>query len=818
MLSLPDKINSIMNISYNWLKQYLETDHSPDQLSEILTAIGLEVEGLSRFESIPGGLEGLVAGEVVECLPHPNADKLKVTKVNVGDDHLLSIVCGAPNVEKGQKVIVAGVGTTIYPIEKDPFTLKRVKIRGEVSEGMICAEDEIGLGRDHSGIAVLDDAVKPGGKISEIFENESDFIFDIGLTPNRSDAICHIGVASDLAAYLRVNENHPGKVVKPDLSNFSEGKENPPNIKVEDESACPRYSGLVIKGIKVGESPAWLKNRLRSIGVRPLNNIVDITNYVLHEYGQPLHAFDLDKISNGIVVTKLEKNTPFTTLDEVERKLSEEDLMICDGNRNPLCIAGVFGGIYSGVEKQTTDIFIESAHFDATSIRKSSTRHLLRTDAAKVYEKGSDPSITIKALKRAALLIEKLAGGTIGSKVFDHYPQKIEPKKITLNPARVRKLIGAEIPDRIMIEVLEAMEMGVKVDSELKWIVSVPTNKADVEREADLVEEILRIYGYDRVPFREFIQIPLIYRDFPDKHTIQNRIADYLSSIGLNQMMNLSLSKSAYYPDRSGEELVFIHNTSNLKLDIMRADMVFPALETIAHNLNRKQDQLALYEFGKTYKRVEENIIEKEHLVLAICGKWKVGNWHSTSKSTDFFDLKYLISSVLIKMGLTDVVEEKISDPSLFDYGLTYSYKRKELGRAGKISAVVAQKLGIGEEVFLADFNWPLLLELASDIRLVSKPVNKFPSVSRDLALVLDKSVTYKDIHDIVKKAGGGKLKEVQLFDVFYDPEKLGAEKKSYAINLVFEDDTKTLKDKEVDKIIDNILARVKGDLGVVLR
>ncbi len=808
-----------MNISYNWLKQYLNTDHSVDRMSEILTSIGLEVEGVKEFSAIPGGLKGLVVGEVLECGPHPNADKLSVTKVDVGDGEApLNIVCGAPNVAAGQKVVVAGVGSTIYPNEGEPFDIKKAKIRGERSAGMICSEDEIGVGKNRDGIIVLDPSIKAGTQAREVYNVEEDFIFDIGLTPNRSDATSHIGVAEDVLAWLRVNENHQKDINYPVLEGFEEGPEVHFTVKIEDEKACPWYSGLLIKNVKVGESPEWLQTRLKSIGARPVNNVVDITNFVLHEFGQPLHAFDLKKIKgNGIVVTQLPAGTEFVTLDEKERKLDAEDLMICNAEREPLCIAGVFGGLGSGVDENTTDLFLESAHFDATSVRKTSTRHLLRTDAAKIFEKGSDPEVTLKALKRAALLISEIAGGEPASQLFDLYPSPVSPAVIKLETERVRKLTGAPMTDEEIVEILQAMNMKTQSEGNGKLRVSVPTNKSDVTREADLVEEILRIYGYDRVPFSNSINIPLIPGNFPDKHLVGNRIADYLSSLGLLQTMNLSLVKSDWY-EEGKEELVYIHNTSNESLNIMRPDLLHSSLATVAYNLNRQQTDLRLYEIGKSYSQKDGEITETEHLAIALSGDWNTGNWRQQTDPSNYHSLVHLVKSLTDLLGIESPQFTQLEEHPWFDFGAEIVVKGKTLGLAGKVANSVCEVHEISEEVFYADLDWKLLIKTAQKTRVVSRPVSKFPTVSRDLALIVNEGVQFKAIESIVLKAGGRKVHSVGLFDVYTDEEKLGPGKKSYAVNMVFSDPNKTLKDKEVDKMIKKMLHALKNELGADLR
>ena len=807
-----------MNISYNWLHQYINSYQSVEELSEILTSIGLEVEGVSVFETVPGSLKGLVVGEVVECGSHPNADKLSLTKVDIEADEHLQIVCGAPNVAEGQKVIVATVGTTIYPLEGEPFTIGKAKIRGVSSRGMICAEDEIGLGSSHDGIMVLDPDTKVGTPAADLFDISIDHIYDIGLTPNRSDATSHIGVARDVMAYLRINSEDRAKINLPDLSGFKPGGPNNFKVKVKDTVACPRYSGLVIKGVKVGPSPEWLQNRLRSVGQRPINNVVDITNFVLQEMGQPLHAFDLDKINgNGIVVQKAESNSVFKTLDEVERKLNSEDLLICDAELNPLCLAGVFGGFGSGVTEETTDLFLESAHFEAISIRKTSTRHLLRTDAAKIFEKGSDPSVTIDALKRAALLIAEYAGGYVDSEVLDIYPNPKERVEIELNFDKVRRLTGAPVSNDQIVGILRAMEMELGKPANGSVKVKVPTNKSDVTREADLIEEILRIYGFDNVPFSDSIHIPLISSNWPDKHTLTNKAADYLAACGFSQMMNLSLVKSDWYKGKE-KELVFVENTSNESLNVMRPDMIKAVLETLSHNINRRQKDLAFFEFGRTYRKNEESILEEESLILVLTGKTRSGNWLEAEKSADFFDMKRSSLNLLEFMGVNYNQIEEIEGDENFSYGIKLSSAKTELIRIGMVSTDLLRQFDIESEVFVAEINWPEIVKRSAKAKTISEPVNKYPSVERDLALVMPEQLTYEEISNLVAKSSGKLLDAMQLFDVYRDEEKIGKGKKSYAIRLVFSDPTKTLTDKNIDKVIKKILGTLKHQLNVELR
>jgi len=566
-----------VKISLNWLKTYLPLDMDPEKIGEILTDIGLEVEGMDQIESIKGGLEGLVIGKILTCEKHSNADTLQVTTVDVGAEEALHIVCGAPNCAAGQTVVVATHGTTIYPTEGDSFKIKKGKIRGEVSEGMICAEDEIGMGQSHDGIIVLEEEITPGTKARDHFKITTDYVYEIGLTPNRSDATSHLGVAEDLLAYLKINHDYSEPIEYPNLVNFQvEATTLPFKISVENEKACPRYCGITLTNVEVKTSPQWLKDKLNSIGVSPINNIVDITNFVLHEYGQPLHAFDADKISGQkVIVTNLPEGTAFTTLDEKERKLRADDLMICDGDKTPMCIAGVFGGLNSGVSNETKNIFLESAHFEAGNTRRTSTAHLLRTDAAKVFEKGSDPNITIKALKRAALLIEELSGGKISSEIYDHYPVEIKREKIELHYAKVNSMIGVDIPKDEVHNILIAMNMELKPIDNESILVKVPTNKCEVLREADLVEEVLRIYGFNKVPIPTTIKSSISYKQYPSKRDVKERISDFLSSNGFNEMMGLSLIESKNVLEQlniSDEQLVYINNTSNIHLNVMRPE------------------------------------------------------------------------------------------------------------------------------------------------------------------------------------------------------------------------------------------------------
>ena len=812
-----------MKTSLNWIKDYLEIDLPPAKISEILTEIGLEVEGEEQVESIKGGLEGIVVGFITECTQHPNADRLSLTKVNIGAAEDLQIVCGAPNVAKGQKVLVATIGTTLYDKEGNGFKIKKGKIRGELSEGMICAEDELGLGESHDGIMVLPAETKEGTLAKDYFNIETDTVYEIGLTPNRSDATCHMGVAKDLAAALKINYQHDGKVNLPSVDNFKiDNNELAIEVVVENTEACPRYTGVSIQGVRIKESPDWLKNKLKAIGVRPISNIVDITNFVLHELGQPLHAFDLDKITDRkIIVKTLPKGTKFLSLDEVERNLSDEDLMICDGASNPMCIGGVFGGLNSGVTNTTKNIFLESAHFSAKWNRRSSTRHQLRTDAAKVFEKGSDPNNTLYALKRAAILIKELAGGTIASEIVDIYPTVIEAKKIPVLYQRINRLIGVNIPKEKVKEILLAMEMTLSNETDEGLTVAVPTNKADVLREVDIIEEVLRIYGLNEVPISNQLKTNIALRPKPDPQEVKNKIGDLLTANGFYEMMAVSLSRSDYYKNiipKPESELVFINNTSNRDLDVMRADMLLSGLEAIVYNQNRKQNNIRLYEFGRTYHRVEEGFQENQHLTIFLSGQQTEETWHlQKTKAVSFYSLKSVVQNILDSLGIS-TYQELVFQDEVFAYGMKYQRGPQILVSFGKVSTSILKKMEIKQEVFYADINWNAILKAIKKNKIQFKALTKYPSVRRDLALVIENNINFAQISAIAKKQGKKLLKEINLFDVYENEEQLGAGKKSYAVSFVFEDPDKTLKDKEVEKIMKKLIYIYENDLGAIIR
>ncbi len=815
-----------MKISLNWLKEYIDLDgFTPDQISEMLTDLGLEVEGMETFESVKGGLKGIVVGEVKTCGKHENADKLSVTTVDVGGADLLNIVCGAPNVAAGQKVLVATVGTTIYPTgAEEGIKMSERKVRGVVSQGLICAEDELGLGTSHDGIMVLPNEVAVGTQGADYLKVENDVIYEIGLTPNRSDGTNHLGTARDLAATLKMNFGKSGVTTPPSVDDFKiESTDIGIDVVVENTASCPRYTGVVIKNLTIAESPDWLKNRLQAAGIRPINNVVDVTNFVLKELGQPLHAFDYDKIGGKkIIVKNLPKGTPFKALDENEYKLRANDLMICDGDSKPMCIGGVFGGIDSGVTDGTKTIFLESAHFDQISIRQSKTKHNLHTDAAFVFEKGSDPNNTVFALKRAALLIKELAGGEVASEIIDLYPNPIAPKEIEVAYKNVNRLIGVDIPPAKIKEILEAMGMKYIGETEKNFTVAVPTNKTDVTREVDIIEEILRVYGLNNVPMPTQIRSSVVIGEKPDPLVIQNQIADLLSANGFNEMMALSLIESKFATQVLGmaeEALVYINNTSNAHLDIMRPTMVFSGLDAILRNQNRKNSDLRLYEFGKTYIKGEEEgkFKETQHLTLFVTGKSSAESWRREAKEFEYYSLKTYVENVLGKLGLQKYQVSEVENP-IFNFGLKYHRGQQNLVEFGKVSGAIAKKVGVKNAVFYADFNWDAILKAIKKHKIRFEPLNKFPTMRRDLALVVDSKVKFSDIASIARKAEKKILKEVNLFDVFVSEEKLGAGKKSYAVSYDFENPEKTLSDKEVDKVMNKLIGSYEHQLGAVIR
>ncbi|MCX2574701.1 phenylalanine--tRNA ligase subunit beta [Pedobacter sandarakinus] len=798
-----------MKISYNWLKEFVQIDKTPQELSLILTNIGLEVESVDRVQPVVGGLEGLVIGEVLTCIQHPNADRLRVTTVTVGGAENLQIVCGAPNVAAGQKVVVATVGTTVYPLAGEPFKIKESKIRGEVSQGMICAEDEIGLGNDHDGIMILAKDTQIGIRAKDHFKMDDDFVFEIGLTPNRADAASHLGVARDLAAYFR------SEFEMPDLSDFKVDNELliiP--VEVEDPQACPRYSSLTISGVSVKESPDWLKDKLKVIGLRPINNVVDVTNYVLHGLGQPLHAFDADKITGGkVIVKKVADETAFTTLDDVERKLSGEDLMICN-TEGPMCIAGVFGGKTSGVDNATRNIFLESAYFNSVSVRKTAKRHGLKTDASFRFERGTDPEITVTALKYAALLIKEIAGGEISSPVADAYPTPIRPYEFEVSYTNINKLIGANIPSADIKHIIMALGISATSTSTDTLALRVPSFKVDVTRECDITEEVLRIYGYNNIEIPSKVNASLSYSTKPEKENTHNTIADLLTANGYAEIMCNSLTKSTY--SKNLDQAVFILNPLSSDLNVMRQSLLMPALESVAYNQNRKNADVKFYEFGKTYHLINEKYVERARLLLLISGAKESERWNQNTKPVSFYNLKAAVDGVLARLGITTYQTDTLSDDS-FAYGIKYFRGDKTLVSFGAVSKADRKVADINATVFYADFDWATLLDVVKKNKIVNKEVSKYPQVRRDLSLLIDQSVSFDTLKGIAFKTDKKLIKEVGVFDV-YMGDKLPEGKKSYALNFILQDEEQTLTDKQIESIMQKLIANFTQQAGAEIR
>ncbi|MEX6625683.1 phenylalanine--tRNA ligase subunit beta [Tenacibaculum salmonis] len=808
-----------MKISYNWLRQFLQTDWEAEKTGELLTDLGLEVEGIATVESIKGSLKGILVGEVKTCIKHPNADKLKVTTVDLGDGNPIQIVCGAPNVDVGQKVPVATVGTILYDDNGESFTIKKGKIRGEESFGMICAEDELGLGKGHDGIMVLDENLVSGTPCADVFKIETDYVFEIGLTPNRADAMSHFGVARDLRAGL-MHQGTNLELISPSVSDFHVDERTLRiDIEVEDKNIVPRYCGITITDVEIKDSPEWIQNRLKAIGIAPKNNIVDITNYVLHELGQPLHAFDANKIKgNKIVVKTLEEGTKFTTLDEVERELSADDIMICDADDNPLCIAGVFGGLKSGVTEHTTSIFLESAYFNPISIRKTAKRHALNTDASFRFERGIDVSLTEYALKRAALLIEKYAGGKISSDVLGFYPDKIEDFEVFLSFENTYKLIGQEIPKETIKNILASLDIKINSITEGGLGLTIPSYRVDVQREADIIEEILRVYGYNNIEFSHKLNTSISFDN--DKNVkVENIVANQLTSLGFNETMANSLTKADYI-DLS-ENLNEAHNVEMLNplsndLKVMRQSLLFSGLESISYNINRKNNALKFYEFGKTYHKYESGYQEDKHLTLFVTGNRTKDTWNLANKTSDFFYLKGIVTNLFSRLGFDNLKASPIKS-DLFSEGLVLSLGKTKLVEFGVLKTKILKEFSIKQEVLFADFNWQNILNLAGNKKIKVSELAKFPSVKRDLALLLDDKVEFKEIYNLSFQSEKKLLKEVDLFDV-YQGDKLPEGKKSYAVSFVLQDENKTLNDKQIDKIMQKLQTTFEKNLEAVLR
>ncbi len=813
-----------MTISLLWLNDYLKTDLTPDQLSEALTSIGLEVEKMESRDSIMGGLTGIIAGHVITCEKHPDADRLSLTSVDLGKDKPSSIVCGANNIAAGQKVWVATPGTTLYDKTGKLFQINVSKIRGALSEGMICAEDELGLGDNHDGIIILPDAVQPGMKASDYYQVSSDTIIEIGLTPNRSDATSVLGVAEDLGAYLTVQGDKHFKVEWPTIPSItSDTKIDSFRVSVINEEACPRYSGVLISNIMIAPSPEWMQKRLQAIGVKTINNVVDITNFILHEMGQPLHAFDADKIpGREIIVETLPSGTPFLALDNQTYNLYHEDLMICDANHQPMCIGGVYGGLHSGVTNTTTSIFLEAAHFNAGYVRRTSMRHNLRTEAARRFEKGSDPNITVKALSRAADLISQFCSGKVTSQVFDIYPKPIEPAQIVLNFATLNAKTGISFSASEIYRILGALNMQVLEKSDHKALITVPTNKADVTREIDVIEEILRVYGFVNVPLPTKMQTSVAIESRFAPHRMRRLIGQFLSSRGFFEMMNLSLTQPQFYKDIEGmdrKKWVTIHNTSNESLNLMRPEMVIPILETVRRNQNRKQNNLRLFELGSSYANDNGNPQEQEHLMLVLTGQQHADNWQSgTGKEVDFFSIKSAVNGLLSRLGIKNIDRQAFEKKHGYAYGFELRVATHHLAWFGRVDTHWTQQFGIDSAVYVADFDFKTLIALASQATTIAEDLNKYPSVERDLAIIINDQVTYDEIHAVAAKNGGHWLTDISVFDVYANPDHVGKGNKSVALRFTIENKEATLSDKDLDSWFSKIQKAFVSELKAEIR
>lgn len=815
-----------MNISLNWLNDYLKTELSVEEICEILTSIGLEVGGVESFESIKGGLKGLVIGEVKTCAAHPDSDHLHITTVDLGDGRLTPIVCGAPNVAAGQKVVVATIGTTLYDGD-DSFVIKKSKIRGQESEGMICAEDEIGIGHDHAGIIVLPPNAKIGTPASEYYDIFNDSVIEVDITPNRIDGASHLGVARDLAAYLQ--QKHDIKYNLPSVESFKVDNTGAGlKIELKRPEACIRYAGICVEGIEVKESPEWLQNRLKAIGLHPINNIVDITNYILFELGQPLHAFDKDKIKgNTVIVKSFVAGTKFVTLDGVERELHQDDLMICN-TEQPMCIAGVFGGLESGINAQTKNIFLESACFDPVFVRKTARRHGLNTDASFRFERGTDPNIVIYALKRAALLVKEIAGGKITSEIIDIYPTPVQDFEITVKYAHVDRLIGKKIGKETIKKILLSLEIKIVKETDEELLIHVPPYRVDVRREADVIEDILRIYGFNNIEVPAKVNSTLSYSEKPDDFVLKNTISDLLAANGFNEIMNNSLTKAGYFEGLESfnpENTVMLANPLSSDLNAMRQTLLFGGLEAIAYNINRKNSNLRLFEFGKAYtyhKKECENHLKQYHeddkLALFISGNKNLTTWNAKEVKTDFFTAKAYGEMILTRLGFTPetlTIEENKQD--ILREGLDYLLRGQHLMTIGIVSRKILKTVDIEQEVYYVEFSWANLLKALKGHKISFVPMPKFPSVKRDLALLLDKKISFREVKDIALRTEKTLLKSVNLFDVF-EGEKLGADKKSYAVSFTLQDEEKTLTDKQIDKIMSKLIGTYKHQLNAEIR
>jgi len=807
-----------MKISYNWLKQFIKTDWNSEETSALLTDLGLEVEAVEKYQSVKGGLEGIVVGHVLTCVQHPNADRLKVTTVDLGNGVPVQIVCGASNVAAGQKVPVATIGTTLYDKDGNSFVIKKGKIRDQESHGMICAEDELGLGTSHDGIMILNEDLKPGTAAAKVFNIENDEVFEIGLTPNRADAMSHMGVARDLRAGL-LQKNISTELITPSISNFRIDKRTlKMDVSVQDSKLAPRYCGITISNITVKPSPQWLQNRLKAIGLTPKNNIIDVTNYVLHELGQPLHAFDASKIKgNKVIVKTVEAGTKFTTLDDVERTLHEEDLMICDEN-GPMCFAGVFGGKNSGVTETTSSIFLESAYFNPVTIRKTAKRHTLSTDASFRFERGIDPTITEYALKRASILILEVAGGEITSDVVDIYPKKLEDFSVVLNFNKTAKIIGQELPKETIKKILASLDIKINSVSDVGLGLTIPAYRVDVQREIDVIEEILRVYGYNNINFSKKFNASVSNSPRTEDYKVQNIVANQLTSVGFNEMMANSLTTPDYV--ELSEKLnadfnVMMLNPLSKDLSAMRQSLLFSGLEAISFNINRRNADLKLFEFGKSYHKFPSGYEEHKHLTLFITGNRLAESWTNNQKTSDFFLFKGYVNAILSRLGI-EKTQNKPVESDVFAEGVAVVLGNETIVEFGTIKKSIAKEFDIKQEVFYADFDWNRILKLISN-KIKFTEIPKYPEVRRDLALLVDDSVQFDAIYNIARQSEKGLLKGINLFDV-YQGNNLPEGKKSYAVSFIIQDATKTLTDVQIDKIMGKLQKSFETELGAVLR
>jgi phenylalanyl-tRNA synthetase beta chain len=806
-----------MKISYNWLKQFLKIDLNSTDVASMLTDLGLEVEVIEKFQSVKGGLEGIVVGHVLTCEKHPDADRLNITTVDIGAEKPVQIVCGATNVGVGQKVPVATIGSQLFGADGKGFEIKKGKIRGQESHGMICAEDEIGVGTSHDGIMILDDKWKPGTLASEVFDIQNDEIFEIGLTPNRADAMSHMGVARDLRAAL-LQKNTSAELITPSVSKFKVDKRTLKfDIDVQNSTLAPRYCGVTISGIEVKDSPSWLQNKLKSIGITPKNNIVDVTNYVLHELGQPLHAFDAAKINGKVIVKTAAENTKFITLDGIERILNVEDLVICD-EKGPMCIAGVFGGQKSGVTEYTNSIFLESAYFNPVSIRKTAKRHNLNTDASFRFERGIDPTITEYALKRAALLIQEVAGGEITADIIDLYPKKIEGFLVFLNYEKAFKLIGQELPKETIKKIVASLDIKVNSSSDAGLGLIIPAYRVDVQREVDVIEEILRVYGYNNITFSKKFNATIANSSRIEDYKVQNTIASQLNSLGFNEIMSNSLTTPDYTKLSlllKEEYNVTILNPLSNDLSVMRQSLLFSGLEAISYNINRRNSDLKLFEFGKSYRKLLSGFNEKKHLTLFVTGNRTAETWVQKQEVSDFYLFKGYVASILQRLGYSKINNLPVSS-DIFSEGLALAAGNDTLVEFGSLKKSILKHFDIKQEVFYAEFNWDLILKLLSN-RIKFTAIPKFPEVRRDLSLLLDQSVAFESVYGIAKQTEKSLLKDISLFDV-YEGNNLPEGKKSYAVSFILQDTTKTLTDIQIDKIMKKLQTNLESELGATLR